>query len=77
MRQVKDALTRAPPLVCLCRGVTTKTHDVHRTDTFRWWAYVVDVHGSKTLLERLDREVLASAAALTVRAPVAPSRPAG
>jgi len=90
MRQVKDALTRAPPLVCLCRGVTTTTHDVHRTDTFRWSdgpmtaspalrplpdeASVVEVYGSKFLLEWLDLEVLASAAALNAREPLAPAR---
>jgi hypothetical protein len=39
-------------------------------------ASVVEVYGSKFLLEWLDLEVLASAAALNAREPVAPSRPA-
>jgi hypothetical protein len=74
------------------RAVMSTTHGVHRTVTFRWWhvhmtaspvlrplpdeASVVEVYGSKFLLEWLDLEVLASAAALNAREPVAPSRPA-
>jgi hypothetical protein len=62
---------------------TESTSGVHRPDTWRWWhgamtaspdvrplpdeASVVEVYGSKFLLEWLDWDVLASAAALYVR----------
>lgn len=54
-----------------CDGRMTETPAVRRIPDP---TNVVEVYGSKFLLEWLDRDVLASAAALHLRGPVPPER---